>query len=231
MKFSKNVFLGLMAATMMAMPLVAEEQEIVKKDEQQAVASYKQLNPGQEIEETENKETTVVHGAGHKTTHNGSNHVYVGTTLFGDQIEMEDGSYWLTNPGDRYKLQGWYSGDPIIVMQNSAWFGKPQYPYKIYNERSYESVEVELSAAPIWDSFYRRFIIEIYKPEFGDGYLKLNDGSLWILDNTYKNVWGLWLVNDTMIIGTNDSMFSFFTPDLLINVTCSVQCHPSKCTN
>src|SRR5262245_26193483 len=100
MKIFKQVKYSFIAAMMLAtMPLIAS-QEIQTIQATQEVAQYKKLNPGQEID-PEIKEDKVTHGAGHKTTHNGSNHVYVGTTLFGDQIEMEDGSFWMTNPEDR----------------------------------------------------------------------------------------------------------------------------------
>ena len=145
-------------------------------------------------------------------------------------IEIEDGSYWLTNPNDRLKLFDWFPGDVLIVMQNNGSFwSKPAYPYVILNSRNDQRIEVEISQAPLWD--LRFFIIEIYKPVYGDGWLKLNDGSLWILSGANKSVWNLWEPNDTMIIGTNDSFFNFITPNILLNVTCSQQFVTSRCTN
>lgn len=221
MKLSKKLLTSFAAALLFALPLTASP------------APYKQLNPGQEvIDEPE----TMVNGAGHRTTHNGSNHVYVGTTLFGDQIELEDGSYWMTNPDDRYKLKDWNPGDPLMIMQDTArwWFSnKSSFPYVIKNERTWESVEVENTAAPIYDGAYRRYIIDINKPARGEGTLKLNDGSVWVLQDNRKDrdSWTLWQVNDTIIIGSNNSIFYYFIPDILINVTCSDQYVPSRCVN
>lgn len=233
MKNTKNMLLGFLATALLTMSLHAADAETLPiplpLEQEQQVPAYKtNIN---EPKENDGKNTVVTMDAGHRTTHNGSNHLYVGTTLFGDQIEMEDGSFWMTNPNDRYILQNWASGDPLIVLQNGYWISKPAFPYKVYNERTYESVEVEMSAAPIWDSFYRRFIVDIYKPAYGDGVAKLNDGSTWVLSSSNKNVWDVWLQNDTIIIGTNDSFFSFFTPDILINVTCGITFVPAKCTN
>lgn len=222
MKILNQFFFGLVAAMIFALPLTASS----------APDAYQVLNPDQEVI-TDNQ--TVEHGAGHNTNHKGSNHFYVGTTLFGDQIVIEDGSYWMTKPDDRYKLQNWDPNDPLMLMQNKSnwWFSsKPNFPFVIYNERTCETIEVENSAAPIWDSFYTHYIVEIYKPLSGEGTLKLNDGSVWVLPDTTRDreCWTLWLPNHTIIIGTNNSYWTSLL-DILINITCSDQYVPSKCIN
>jgi hypothetical protein len=220
MKLLNQFFSSLVAAMLFALPLTASD-----------IAPYKVLNPGQEVIE---KPQTVVHGAGHRTTHNGSNHVYVGTTLLGDQIEIEDGSHWMVKPDDRQKLHKFEPGHSIQVFQNTSWFGTPSFPYLIYNEITYQTLQVENTAPPDWDSYFTRYIIEINKPAYGEGILKLNDGSVWILPDTQRDrdCWTLWLPNHTVIIGSNVSVWSgYFNPDILINITCSDQYVPSKSVN
>lgn len=225
MNFSKYWFSSLLATVLLALPFVAGASTARHVTEEKS--------PGQEIDKGPK---TTVHGAGHRTTHNGSNHVYVGTTLLGDQIEIEDGSYWMTRPDDRPKLQNWFPGDSLKVMPNYdswLWWSIGQFPYVIYNERTYETLQVDISAAPIWDGFYRRFIREIYKPAYGDGSLKLNDGTVWVLADKYRETWNVWGPEQTIIIGSNNAgpIGDYFIPDVLINVTASVQFIPSKCIN
>ena len=41
-----------------------------------------------------------------------------------------------------------------------------------------------------------------------------------------------WYIGDIVIVGSNDQFFySLFSPDILINVTCSATYMPSKCVN
>lgn len=215
MKLFKRFLINTAATLMLTTPLIAASLPSNGRHEVQAATAPKAL---------------VHELLGHYTTHNGSHHVYVGTTLFGDQIEIEDGSFWMTNPNDRYKLQEWNPGDSIMVMQNNR---KSTFPYILYNEISQDQVEVQNSAAPIWDGFYTHYIIAIHKPLFGEGTLKLNDGTVWILPDSQqaRDAWTLWEVNDTVIIGTNNSFFYYFNPNILINITCSDQFVTAKCIN
>jgi hypothetical protein len=178
----------------------------------------------------------MANGVGQRTTHPGSSHLYVGTTLFGDQVEIEDGSLWTTDPEDRYKLQFWYSGDSLLLMQNiDGWFSKPLFPYKLYNQRTLEAIDVKIhpDGAPAWNGFYTHYIMDIYTPVVGDGWLQLNDGTVWLLKASQRKVWDVWTKNDTVIIGTNGGSWvdAFFTPDMLVNVTCSVEFVTSRCLN
>lgn len=227
MKLSKNLFLNLVAACLLTMPMFASTEIAAESEKQEMTSEAVQSSYASTKEENE---STVQNGANYVTSHNRANHIYLGTTLYGDMIEIEDGSYWLTNPNDRLKLFDWFPGDVLLVLQNqSSFWSKPAYPYVILNTRNDQRIEVEINQAPLWD--LRFFIIEIYKPVYGDGWLKLNDGSIWKLSSSNKDVWNLWEPNDTIIMGTNDSIFNFLTPNILLNVTCSQQFVTSRCTN
>ncbi len=228
MKLSKRLWLNLVAACLFTMPMFASPEVISEAETQEIAGGATTLE--KPIRKVDGEEETVESASNYVTSHNRANHIYLGTTLYGDMIEIEDGSYWLTNPNDRLKLFDWFPGDVLLVMQNqgSFWY-KPAYPYVILNTRNDQRIEVEISQAPLWD--LRFFVIEIYKPVYGDGWLMLNDGSVWVLPSTTKAVWNLWEPNDTMIIGTNDSFFNFLTPNILLNVTCSQQFVTTRCTN
>ncbi len=236
MKLSKKFFFNLAAAYLLTMPMLTSIELSAHPEKPEVSSESSALqSSATDNQETPNEKQTIQQGFNYTTSHNRSNHIYMGTTLYGDQIKIEDDSYWLTNPDDRLKLFEWWPGDTIIILQNSGGFwSKPAYPYILLNTNprvkgANERIEVEISQTPLWD--LRFFIVEINKPAYGDGYLKLNDGTLWKLYSSNKETWKLWEPNDTIIIGINDSIFNFITPNILINVTCDQKYVLSRCTN
>jgi hypothetical protein len=220
MKLSKALLLNLAAATLLTVPMLTSFELSAQPEKEEVSSEPLAIQQPPDDIKAPAEEQKVQNGANFTTSHNRSNHIYMGTTLYGDQVKIEDDSYWMTNPDDRLKLFDWWPGDTVIVLQNNGSFwSKPAYPYILLNTRNDQRIEVELSAAPLWD--LRFFIIEIGKPVYGDGYLKLNDGT----------IWKYWEPNDTMIIGINESIFNIFTPNILINVTCDQKYVISRCTN
>jgi hypothetical protein len=219
MKLSKYLFSSSLALTFLILTIqgqLSAEQ-----------SDFNQLRPTQE-------EQTFTSFAGHRTTHEGSNHAYIGRS-FGErgQIEVEDGSSWMIKSEDRANLEDWRPGDSLMLLPNlGGWFSQPHSSFIIYNERTYDSFEVEFTGAPAVTNRFSRYIIDIYKPEHGDGTLMLNDGTVWVLSAKYKKIWEVWQLTHNLIIGSNQhSLFNYFTPDILINVNCLRQYIPSKCTN
>jgi hypothetical protein len=174
------------------------------------------------------EESYYNYGADHKTSHKGSYHIYSGVTAYADQVELEDGSMWFVLPAEREKILDWVVGDTIAILKGDK---NSNYKYRLCNERTFQIVEVELSASPYLDSFYRLTIKDINKEK---RFLLLSDGSKWILPTNWfeQEVWMKWYIGDTIIIGTNDQFFgSWSKPDILINFTCSATYTPSKCVN
>jgi len=193
------------------------------RTEAEQMKAYEQ---GQSLEEFQLE--TITNGADHKSGHKGSYHIYSGVSAYGDQVELEDGSLWFVLPAERKKLLEWVVGDPLAILKGDK---NSNYRYRLQNERTNHKIEVELSAAPYLDSFYRLTIKDINKDQ---KYLLLSDGSKWTLPSNWfeQEVWMKWYIGDTIIIGTNDQFFySMFRPDILINITCSATYTPSKCLN
>lgn len=162
----------------------------------------------------------------HKSSHKGSYHTLA--EVYVDQIELEDGSMWHVLPSERSLLQDWAISDPLAILKGDR---HSNYRYRIHNERTNDIIEVELSASPYLDSFYRLTIKDINKEQ---RYVLLSDGSKWNLPTNWfeQEVWLKWYIGDTIVIGTNDQFFySIFRPDILINITCSATHTPSKCVN
>ncbi len=219
MNLSKRFFLSLIAACLLAVPMFSQADTVSQPQKEEVSTGELSLDA-----------QMAQNGANYSTSHNRSNHIYVGTTIYADQIEIEDGTYFLTNPNQRAMLIDWLPGDTLLLLQNEGSFwSKPAYPYVVLNTRTNQRLEVEISAAPLWD--LRFYVIEIYKPVYGDGWLKLNDGSSWKLYSGDRDTWNLWEPNDSVIIGTYDSFWNFWIPNILLNVTCSQRYVKSVCTN
>ncbi len=207
---------------------VEYREERISPAEYQAIEAAREVAE-QELIEKKGGQQQFFMGSDHKSGHRGSYHIYSGPPSFADQIELEDGSLWFVFPSERQKvLDKWKLGHPIAILKGDR---NSNYRYRLRNEATYQIVEVELSASPYLDSFYRLTIKDINHDQ---RYLLLSDGSKWSLPTNWfeQEVWLKWYIGDTIMIGTNDQFFySLFRPDILINITCSATYTPSKCLN
>jgi hypothetical protein len=160
------------------------------------------------------------------TSHSGAFHRAVGIGMSGDTVELEDGSVWSVYSGHRYKTLDWLSSDTILITQNNAWFSS--YKYRLVNQNTGASVEVDLTLAPIYNGPYTHWIVAI---DYLGRYVWLEDGSRWHISSEDAYAMSKWLINDTVIIGINDAFWSKFTPNVLINVTYSATYIHGKCEN
>lgn len=145
------------------------------------------------------------------TSHTGAFHHPIFITPLGDTIELEDGSIWAVHPNDRFKTYNWLTSDAIKITPNHAWFSS--YTFRITNLNTSESVEVNLFMRPIYNGVYTHWIVAI---DYIHNQLCLEDGSVWDLSGFDYMVFKNWILNDTLIIGTNDTLFSS-RPNILIN--------------
>lgn len=143
------------------------------------------------------------------TSHPGAYHFPV---LLGDVVELEDGSKWTVNPSQSLLTLTWYSTDVILIMPNHSWTSS--YEYALVNQRTGDYVEatITLFLHPLYHSVYNHRIVAI------DDHLQwiwLEDGSIWsVLWVDYSTAWQ---INDTVIIGHNDGLWSSSKPNILIN--------------
>lgn len=214
MDYKKFMYKALCASLFFAVPLCAQDSE-----EDQPVV----IQPIDDENEVQPREERVTNGFNpRQTSHQGSNHKFVGLSTYHDQVVLEDTSWWSVAPEDQYKLDGWEEGDPIAITQaRRKWWGNNDlYPYALYNEKKKNYVEVKISAQPFIDNFYRRGISDI-SDVYGNSFVVLTDGTLWPLKESDREIWRWWQRGDTIIIGTNDTYLPWFNPNILINITCS----------
>lgn len=139
-------------------------------------------------------------------------HYIHGISCYGEQVELEDGSVWQVCSCDRYKISSWDSRDPITITQNTSWFSS--HAYRLINQFTGSSVEVNLYLGPIMNGPYTHYInwIDYY------GAVMLTDGSQWQISSRDLSVFRCWAYDDTIIVGTN-SGWDGSCNAILINVT------------
>lgn len=147
------------------------------------------------------------------TSHSGAIHTPIGISYLGEFVELEDGSFWEVESGDRYKTLNWLTGDTLIIKRNSEWF--KSHKYRLINVTTGVEVRVNLYLGPVYNGIYTNWIVAIDQTK---GNLLLQDGSLWQLSFAESSEYRNWLSNDTIIIGVNDGWFMGTYPNLLINV-------------
>lgn len=147
------------------------------------------------------------------TSHNGAFHNPYFVSIFGDQVELEDGSIWSVASGDSYKTLNWYTSDLIVVTPNHEWFSS--YMFRMHNQNTNVSVKCNLLLGPIYNGIFTHWIIAInyYTQE-----IWLEDGSIWQVTGFDSSTFSKWLANDTVILGVNDGFLSSSKPNILINV-------------
>lgn len=173
------------------------------------------------------------------TSHYGALHKFIGVTLLGDQLKLEDDSFWIVYSDHRYILLNWYPYDDVVIVP-ASWWSKNinNMDFTLCNIRTGQSVDVKLYLNPSEYGYYTRKIREIV-PLYDNPYLILDDGSFWPLNNSDRAIWGenkygqlMWQPGDLIIIGMNDGFItSWFYPNILINASCSCTWTATKCQN
>lgn len=139
-------------------------------------------------------------------------HNLASISVFGDQVELEDGSVWKVSSYDAPKVATWAAQDPILITQNHRWFSR--YNYRIINQFTGSSLEANLFLGPIKDGPYTRYVMAI-DPVRGEIYL--NDQTRWLVSQFDADTFSDWMLHDAVIIGYNSGWDSS-SQGLLINV-------------
>lgn len=147
------------------------------------------------------------------TSHPGAFHRADYISIFGDSIELEDGSIWSVRGSDAYKTLNWLPSDLIVITPNHSWFSV--YNFRLTNQNTGVSVESNLNLGPIYNGPFTHWIVSI---DYYHDVVYLEDGSVWNMSYYDGSIVRKWVVNDTVIIGINDSWLSATRPNILINV-------------
>lgn len=198
--------------------VVAQEEKARIDAERSSEAESLEERSTIALEETEKadfEEVTseeIIAKASYSTWHLGALHRPIAVTPLGDIVTLEDGSEWIVKYSNRYKTLDWLATDSIIVLPNHAWFSS--HYFRLVNQMTGADIEVNLYKGPIYNGVYSHWIIAI---DYYNCEIMLEDGTLWKVSSGEWSTMKKWLVNDTVILGINDSWFSS-KPNILINV-------------
>lgn len=191
MRFTKY----LLALSSFASPLIAEPRETVGPSPEEEVSSSFLFDRYPDVF--------------------GSNfvHALTAVSVLGDTVEIEDGSRWAISYYDSYRVKNWRTSDVLVITQNHSWFSS--YTYRIVNKTSRSSIEANLSAGPIKDGPYSRYVSEI---DSISSHVALNDSSVWKISLSDLALFAHWQPGHSIIIGVNTG-WDPSCEGLLINVT------------
>ncbi len=148
------------------------------------------------------------------------------SNISGNKVYLEDGSRWRVHSSDLYYMSNWYTSansflpDNIVVALNTDTASYLSYRYCLVNQHTQVAVRAEINLAPL--KSLRRYIYSYawLTDNYGHLYVQLclNDGSVWNMLSADFPFTGLWNVDDTVIIGSNNSFGNSVAPNILINI-------------
>lgn len=147
-------------------------------------------------------------------------HRIIGMPQF-NMIQLEDRSEWVIDKADLPILRTWKMGDPIEITPKGFFSRSSTWTYLLTNTVAESSVHVSLFKAPVPFDRNASWVSGLDK-ETGHVYLKngLEDRTVWEVASSDLYLLAQWHVEDSIIIGKNDSYFWWFSPynNILINV-------------
>mgnify|MGYP000373122195 CR=1 FL=1 len=169
-------------------------------------------NSNANIDSEESSNDELIARKTYYTSHEGVFHRPIAVTAFGDNVTLEDGSVWHVREKDRHKTLDWLLGDSILILPNHSWFSS--YKFILLNQNTGKKVSVNMILGPIYNGIYTHWIVAI---DYNTKKIWLEDGSVWDISGFDKSILNKWLINDTVVIGINDALFSSKI-NILINV-------------
>lgn len=184
---------------------VVQEEKLETEERSIAIASE---DTEEALEEVTSEE--IIAKATYYTWHQGAHHKPTAVSVLGDFVTLHDGTEYHVKYSDRHKTLDWLATDTIIILPNHAWFSS--HYFRLVNQMTGADVQVNLHKGPFYNGVHTHWVIAI---DYHNCEVCLEDGTIWHIGEwtTLKK----WLVNDTVIIGINDSWFSS-KPNILINV-------------
>lgn len=130
-------------------------------------------------------------------------------------IELEDESRWKIPEYDVYGLQRWSLGQFVVVTPNCRWFS--DYNYYLTNQANGAYLSANLLRGPLHTSKLAHHISGMEQNTRGRKTIILDGKTCWAISEEHHYIADGWQINDTIIIGQNDSWLSRYDT-ILINV-------------
>lgn len=136
-------------------------------------------------------------------------------------IKLDDGSEWVYDRADAYILRNWNIGDQIVISPKQQLIIGSHYHYMITNRTLGDSINVNLFLGPIAFGRCSTWVSGI-DYNLGKVYIinGLGERTVWEFSSSDMYLVKDWKVNDTVIIGQNDSWLWYFSSydSIIINV-------------
>ncbi len=133
----------------------------------------------------------------------------------GTTLTMDDQTIWEIASSSASTAKKWGAGTTFTIYPNnwsiSSWLSS--YEYALYNEATGDWVESTLSEGP-----FVKYAVLISDIDYYQGYVRLSDGSMWKMGNSYFELQKLatWGTRQAVLVGKNTG---WFTPSfILINI-------------
>lgn len=136
-------------------------------------------------------------------------------------IKIDDGSEWIFDRSETYVLRNWKVGDKIIITPKQQLILGSHFTYVMTNKDVGDSISVNLFLGPVAFGYRSTWVVGIDQ-NLGKIYLMNGQGerTVWEVSSSDKDLFKDWKVNDTVIIGENDSWLWCFSSynSMIINV-------------
>lgn len=136
-------------------------------------------------------------------------------------VKTEDGAEWIFDQNDSYIIRTWRPDDVVVIAPKGKWIWGSNYSYVMTNKDLGASVDVNLFLGPVAHGSLSTWIVGI---DQNNGQVYVLNGqqerSVWEISNVDLYLFKNWEVNDTLIVGVNDSWMWWFSSynHILINV-------------
>lgn len=136
-------------------------------------------------------------------------------------IKIEDGSEWIFDKNNSHVIHNWNLHDTVDISPKGSWLWGSNYSYVMTNKNRGTFVDVNLYLKPIPYGSHSAWIVGIDQNN-GQVYLLNGEGkhTVWEIPNVDLYLFKDWEINDTLIVGQNDSLVWWFSSynHILINV-------------
>jgi hypothetical protein len=136
-------------------------------------------------------------------------------------VKTEDGAEWIFDSSDVAAVRNWKPDDMVLITPKGRWFWGSNYSYVMTNKDIGVSVDVNLFQGPIAFGTNSSWVIGVNQ-NLGQIYVMNGEGerSVWEISNVDHYLFKEWKVNDTIIMGQNDSWLWWFSSfdHIIVNV-------------
>lgn len=147
----------------------------------------------------------------------GSYHIVKDASTKGLTVEIQDGSIFAINEDYKDYVKAWPKDSELRITPNRAWFSS--YDYVLRNIHTGTCAEAKLSQGPVLTRPQTRRVYKMDK-DTSSRKVMLDNGACYQVSGSSSNrkLFAEWELSDNIIVGDNDSWFTFGNDYILINV-------------